>query len=395
MTDEAVLSPTSSLSRPHQPPQPSPPHSPSSADSSSFSSCSSCPSSSDGDAFGSPSSRIEGEEETREHGDQESDGDESIFAVLLALFKKPLITCSSENGDPISGMEIGWPSDVRHVSHVTFDRFNGFVGLPVEFKPQVPTKPPSASTNVFGVSPESMQLSYDSRGNSVPTTLLMLQRRLYAQGGLLAEGVFRINAENRQEEYVRDQLNRGVVPDDIDVNCLAGLIKAWFRELPNGVLDSLMPEQVMRCQSEEDCFELVLLLPSTEAALLDWAVNLMADVVQHENVNKMNARSIAMVFAPNMTKMADPLSALMYAVQVMNFLKTLIMVTMEEREESMAENGPAFQLDTVNRNEKQNPAQTCPEKSVIAEAMVAKESVLESSSDSNLDYDTADGLSSF
>ena len=29
-----------------------------------------------------------------------------------------------------------------------------------------------------------MQLSFDSRGNSVPTILLMMQRRLYTQGGL-------------------------------------------------------------------------------------------------------------------------------------------------------------------------------------------------------------------
>lgn len=40
-----------------------------------------------------------------------------------------------------------------------------------------------------------------------------------------AEGIFRINAENGQEENVRDQLNSGVVPEDIDVHCLAGLIK--------------------------------------------------------------------------------------------------------------------------------------------------------------------------
>ena len=40
-----------------------------------------------------------------------------------------------------------------------------------------------------------------------------------------AEGIFRINAENGQEEQVRDQLNRGIVTDDVDVHCLAGLIK--------------------------------------------------------------------------------------------------------------------------------------------------------------------------
>lgn len=60
----------------------------------------------------------------------------------------------------------------------------------------------------------------------------------------------------------------------------------------------------MRCQTEEDCTELVRFLPPTEAALLDWAINLMADVVQLEHLNKMNARNIAMVFAPNMTQVS-------------------------------------------------------------------------------------------
>lgn len=41
-------------------------------------------------------------------------------------------------------MEIGAPTNVRHVTHVTFDRFNGFLGLPLEFEPEVPRKPPSA-----------------------------------------------------------------------------------------------------------------------------------------------------------------------------------------------------------------------------------------------------------
>jgi translation initiation factor IF-3 len=59
---------------------------------------------------------------------------------------------------------------------------------------------------------------------------------------------------------------------------------------------------VLHCNTEDDCVELLKLLPPTEAALLDWAINLMADVVEHEQFNKMNARNIAMVFAPNMTQ---------------------------------------------------------------------------------------------
>ncbi|KAG6638088.1 hypothetical protein I3843_10G011200 [Carya illinoinensis] len=308
----------------------------------------------------------EGEEGVGE-GDRKSEerdreGDQlSLLTLLVAAFRKSLIRCSTAGSGKLSSMEIGRPSNVRHVAHVTFDRFHGFLGLPVEFEPEVPRRAPSASANVFGVSTESMQLSFDARGNSVPTILLMMQRQLYAQGGLQAEGIFRINAENSQEEYVREQLNRGVIPANIDVHCLAGLIKAWFRELPTGVLDTLSPEQVMQSQSEDECTQLVRLLPSTEAALMDWAINLMSDVAQLEYQNKMNAHNVAMVFAPNMTQMADPLTALMYAVQVMNFLKTLIVKTLREREESRVESPTFPRLEPSDEDGYQSSSQLCVE----------------------------------
>ncbi|KAL2323068.1 hypothetical protein Fmac_027447 [Flemingia macrophylla] len=300
--------------------------------------------------------------EEEEQQEQDKEGDHvSILALLLLAFRKSLIGCSKSNNSSsrghFSSINIGLPSNVRHVAHVTFDRFNGFLGLPVEFEPEVPRRAPSASANIFGVSAESMQLSYDYRGNSVPTILLLMQRQLYAQGGMQTEGIFRINAENGQEEFVREQLNRGIVPHGVDVHCLAGLIKAWFRELPTGVLDPLSPEQVMQSQSEEECRQLVRLLPQTEAALLDWAINLMADVAQLEHLNKMNARNVAMVFAPNMTQMVDPLTALMHVVQVMNFLKTLVMKTLRERDESMAKLNPVSDLNSFGDDEHQSSSQ--------------------------------------
>ncbi|URE08371.1 rhoGAP domain containing protein [Musa troglodytarum] len=225
-----------------------------------------------------------------------------------------------------------------------------------------------------------MQCSYDRRGNSVPTILLLMQRRLYEQGGLRAEGIFRINAENSQEEHLREQLNDGVVPEGIDVHCLAGLIKAWFRELPTGVLDSLSSEQVMQCQTEEECGRLARLLPPTEAALLDWAINLMADVVQEEEQNKMNARNVATVFAPNMTQMADPLTALMYAVQVMNFLRMLILRTLKERRESAVEDAAVSGADPSDEDGHQSPQMhlaACSEEAT-ERAHVAEEAVSDS-----------------
>ncbi|KAF7814608.1 putative ZmL1 non-LTR retrotransposon protein [Senna tora] len=34
-------------------------------------------------------------------------------------------------------MEIGWPTNVQHITHVTFDSFNGFLVLPVEFEVEI------------------------------------------------------------------------------------------------------------------------------------------------------------------------------------------------------------------------------------------------------------------
>ncbi|EEE56073.1 hypothetical protein OsJ_04895 [Oryza sativa Japonica Group] len=133
-----------------------------------------------------------------------------------------------DGGEQQPPMEIGWPTDVRHVAHVTFDRFHGFQGLPVELQPEVAGNAPSASKTVFGVSTESMQCSLCAR------------------------------------------------------------------------------------------------LPAAKAALLDWAVQLMADVAREERSNKMGSRNVAMVFAPNMTHAMDPFTALKHAVHVMNFLTMLI-----------------------------------------------------------------------
>lgn len=77
----------------------------------------------------------------------EEGGDQlPVLAVFFTVFRKSLVGCRSRSGvqEQQGIMEIGCPTNVRHVAHVTFDRFNGFLGLPVEFEPEVPRRPPSA-----------------------------------------------------------------------------------------------------------------------------------------------------------------------------------------------------------------------------------------------------------
>lgn len=78
----------------------------------------------------------------------------SPAALMLAALKKSMVACSVETPDDVIStvhhpMEIGWPTNVKHVSHVTFDRFNGFLGLPLELELHVPAPVPSARYLLF------------------------------------------------------------------------------------------------------------------------------------------------------------------------------------------------------------------------------------------------------
>jgi len=68
----------------------------------------------------------------------------AFLDIFVTALRKSLVTCSVERDDVSSSMDISWPTEVKHVSHVTFDRFNGFLGLPTELEPEVPRKVPSA-----------------------------------------------------------------------------------------------------------------------------------------------------------------------------------------------------------------------------------------------------------
>lgn len=91
---------------------------------------------------------VEIQQQQQQQEERDREGDQiPILTLLIATFRKSLIGCSNTNTADFSSsssMEIGWPSNVRHVAHVTFDRFHGFLGLPVEFEPELPRRPPSA-----------------------------------------------------------------------------------------------------------------------------------------------------------------------------------------------------------------------------------------------------------
>lgn len=96
--------------------------------------------------------------------------------------------------------------------------------------------------------------------------------------------------------------------------------------------------------------------------------------------------------------MADPLTALMYAVQVMNFLKTLVLRTLRERKDSEVEPTPGFFLEPSDDNGDhsglsgscQQDADT--ENEEAGETFVSEEAVLECSPESLQNISSSEDL---
>lgn len=93
-------------------------------------------------------------------------------------------------------------------------------------------------------------------------------------------------------------------------------LQAWFRELPSGILDAVSPPEMAAVNGEEAALALLPKLPPVQGALVDWVLNLMADVVDNEAANRMNSRNIAMVFAPNLSQvwLRNPSLAALWAL---------------------------------------------------------------------------------
>lgn len=118
----------------------------------------------------------------------------------------------------------------------------------------------------------------------------------------------------------------------VDAHCLANLIKQWFRLLPCKLF-TLGPgsqERIAACSTGIECMQVLSTFPAIQKGLMLWLLQLLADVASHQPQNKMNAKSLSIVFAPNLYDMpdaiakSDPMAATAYAQGMAAFLCNLL-----------------------------------------------------------------------
>ncbi len=74
----------------------------------------------------------------------------------------------------------------------------------------------------------SCTLTFITKGCNVPEVLVRLKTFLLGHGGLDQEGLFRVQADEKETQVVKDQLNHGHSIITHDVNSVAALIKVML-----------------------------------------------------------------------------------------------------------------------------------------------------------------------
>ncbi|XP_070181705.1 uncharacterized protein [Littorina saxatilis] len=119
------------------------------------------------------------------------------------------------------------------------------------------------------------------------------------------EGVFRKSGSiNRQKELRRDiEEDKGL--ESSSVHDVTGLVKQFFRELPDPLFTATYHDYFVRCyhlplQERVDALLLLcLLLPIEHLSTLRFTMGLLSRLADQSTYNKMDAGNLAVVLAPN------------------------------------------------------------------------------------------------
>lgn len=140
----------------------------------------------------------------------------------------------------------------------------------------------------------------------IPSVLVQMESYLVTHGGMDVEGIFRLAPNSEECALIKRQLDEGTFEElgavCKDINCMSNLIKVFFRDLPEKVLDlgGLKAEKLSEATSLEQAAKDVAGMASQARSVLEWLLDLCVTVCAYTDVNKMSPQSMAIVFGPNL-----------------------------------------------------------------------------------------------
>jgi len=235
----------------------------------------------------------------------------------------------------VIGVEIGWRENSKEAK--TKDKSN--LRFPRRLCIYVSGLGEAA---VFGVPLSQVEMvPWEAAGKShrsglVPKVLVDLRENLIRTGGLQQEGIFRKAPSDVETQQAKHALNVGTFDSSQFNNpqLYAHLIKLWFRDLPDSVLQHVHEEELILCKQLPACLKIVESIPPEFRTIFDWLLELMSEVVDCADVNFMNPANLGIVMGPNLlpnVDAANPMQALMLNKACTTFLTVLIKGDREEQ----------------------------------------------------------------
>jgi len=192
----------------------------------------------------------------------------------------------------------------------------------------------NSAKSIFGVPLSQLELTNDE-GYEIPVALKVMRDFLKKCNAFKLEGIFRVQGDDTQTQNLRNQMNDSKfnTGSGADPHCIASLIKIFYRELPQTILRQLPKETLLACSGEKECLAAYNQLEEPNQTLMSWLLDLMAEVASYEEENKMNARNLAIVLAPNLFRASDydPKESMQISQKVVTLCNTLIIRRMRDR----------------------------------------------------------------
>ncbi|KAJ3443817.1 rho/rac/cdc gtpase-activating protein [Anaeramoeba flamelloides] len=215
----------------------------------------------------------------------------------------------------------------RSVTHAIFEK--KILGTPKKrYKNKPTTKKKSLNTEIFGVPLQTVI----QRDNSKIPKIILNSVKYLEKNGLKTLGIFRKSGYKKQIDQYKQRINLGenlLFENENNVHNVTGLLKLWFRELPETLLTSNLYFDFIKIQNEHkdknlsiELKKLVYKLPELNRIIFRIISELCINISKHKSANKMDISNLALLFGPTLCSRRG-----IYSNDVTNMQKECIIVS--------------------------------------------------------------------
>eukprot|EP01080_Neovahlkampfia_damariscottae_P010182 gene10182-2602_t len=230
-------------------------------------------------------------------------------------------------------------------------------------------KDKTKKNKVFGVS-----IQYDT--SELPSISLELIKHLEEKEAKNVVGIFRLSGDNNTIMSYKDKIDSGKkynLNDIQDINVVTGLLKLYFRELPEPLCTYESYDMFIAANGVPDdearmimIKKVLSFLPPTNFKLLRTLCKFLHGVCLNRDNNKMSSNNLAICFAPNLLalKMSDikknDMNAIMFQQQqstqlMTSFIENYYEIFEQDEEKSMMTNNNTNTNKNTNTNNTSTP----------------------------------------